>query len=173
MFGTCCKVKLLYRFLNSSVSTLTGQLDSSFQTGLGSMLWVVLAWVVFLILSCDRPWVLHPQSLDRWDFSACLWGARPGPTLHTMSYAPLSTLELCALPPQCWRSLPSLPRFLFLLLVLLFSCLVVSDSWRPCGLQHARLPHLHCLPEFTQTRVHWVSDDIQPSHPLSPPCKEI
>ena len=28
---------------------------------------------------------------------------------------------------------------------------------------------LHCLPEFAQTHVHWVSDAIQPSHPLSPP----
>ena len=28
---------------------------------------------------------------------------------------------------------------------------------------------LHCLPEFTQTRVHWVSDAIQPSHPLPSP----
>ena len=26
---------------------------------------------------------------------------------------------------------------------------------------------LHCLPEFAQTPVHWVSDAIQPSHPLS------
>ena len=26
----------------------------------------------------------------------------------------------------------------------------------------------HHLPEFAQTRVHWVSDVIQPSHPLSP-----
>ena len=25
----------------------------------------------------------------------------------------------------------------------------------------------HQLPEFTQTHVHWVSDAIQPSHPLS------
>ena len=30
-------------------------------------------------------------------------------------------------------------------------------------------PILHCLPEFAQTRVHWVRDAIQPSHPLSPP----
>ena len=30
-------------------------------------------------------------------------------------------------------------------------------------------PFLHCLPEFTQTHVHWVGDAIQPSHPLSPP----
>ena len=27
----------------------------------------------------------------------------------------------------------------------------------------------HQLPEFTQTHVHWVSDAIQPSHPLSSP----
>ena len=29
-------------------------------------------------------------------------------------------------------------------------------------------PVLHCLPEFVQTHVHWVSDAIQPSHPLPP-----
>ena len=28
---------------------------------------------------------------------------------------------------------------------------------------------LHYLPEFAQTCVHWVSDTIQPSHPLPPP----
>ena len=27
----------------------------------------------------------------------------------------------------------------------------------------------HHLPEFAQTRVHWASDAIQPSHPLSSP----
>ena len=30
-------------------------------------------------------------------------------------------------------------------------------------------PVHHQLPEFTQTYVHWVSDAIQPSHPLSSP----
>ena len=30
-------------------------------------------------------------------------------------------------------------------------------------------PTLHCLPEFAQINVHWVSDVIQPPHPLSPP----
>ena len=30
------------------------------------------------------------------------------------------------------------------------------------------LPVHHQLPEFTQTHVHWVSDAIQPSHPLLP-----
>ena len=31
------------------------------------------------------------------------------------------------------------------------------------------LPVHHQLPEFTQTHVHWVSDAIPPSHPLSSP----
>ena len=31
------------------------------------------------------------------------------------------------------------------------------------------LPVHHQLPEFTQTHVHWVSDAIHPSHPLSSP----
>ena len=31
------------------------------------------------------------------------------------------------------------------------------------------LPVNHKLPEFTQTQVHWVSDAIQPSHPLASP----
>ena len=50
-----------------------------------------------------------------------------------------------------------------------FSCSVVSDSLRTHGLQHARFPVHHHLPEFTQTHVHWVRDAIQTSHPLQPP----
>ena len=47
---------------------------------------------------------------------------------------------------------------------------VVSDSSRPHESQHARPPPVHHqLPEFTETHVHRVSDDIQPSHPLSFP----
>ena len=48
-----------------------------------------------------------------------------------------------------------------------FSQSVMSDSLWPHGLQHARLPWHHQFPEPTQTHVHWVSDAIQPSHPLS------
>ena len=42
-------------------------------------------------------------------------------------------------------------------------------SLQPHGLQHARLPVLHHLPVFAQTHDHWVSDAIQPSHPLLSP----
>ena len=46
-----------------------------------------------------------------------------------------------------------------------FSCSVMSDSLRPHGLQHARLP----CPSPTQTHVHWVGDAINHlifCHPL-------
>ena len=35
------------------------------------------------------------------------------------------------------------------------------------------LPVHHQLPEFTQTHVHWVSNAIQPSHPLSSPSPSV
>ena len=50
-----------------------------------------------------------------------------------------------------------------------FSHSVVSDSLRYYGLQQPGFPVLHHLPECAQTHVHWVSDAIQPSHPLSSP----
>ena len=45
----------------------------------------------------------------------------------------------------------------------------MSDSFQPHELQHASLPYPLLFPEVTQTHVHWVSDAIQPSHPLSLP----
>ena len=50
-----------------------------------------------------------------------------------------------------------------------FSHSVVSDSLQPHGLQHARPTCPSQLPEFTQTHLHWATDAIQPSHPLSSP----
>ena len=51
-----------------------------------------------------------------------------------------------------------------------FSLSVVSNSLRPHGLQHTRLPcPSPTLLELTQIHVHWVCDAIQPSHPLSSP----
>ena len=48
-----------------------------------------------------------------------------------------------------------------------FSHSVVSNSLWPHGLQHPGFPVHHWLLEFIQTPVHWVSDAIQPSHPLN------
>ena len=53
------------------------------------------------------------------------------------------------------------------------SCLTLCDpmDWSTPG-----LPVHHQLPGFTQTHVHWVSDSIQPYHPLfspSPPALNL
>ena len=44
----------------------------------------------------------------------------------------------------------------------------VQLFWDPMECNTPGFPFLHCLLEFAQTHVHWVSDAIQPSHPLSP-----
>ena len=44
-------------------------------------------------------------------------------------------------------------------------CLTI---WEPMDYRMPGFPVLHYLPELAQTHVHWVSDAIQPSHPLSP-----
>ena len=56
-------------------------------------------------------------------------------------------------------------------MLLLFSCLDVSNSLQPHGPQHTRLACLSLSPQ-AQTHVHQVGDAIQPSHQLlfpSPP----
>jgi len=40
---------------------------------------------------------------------------------------------------------------------------------KPMDYSTTGLPVHHQLPEFTQTHVRWVDDDIQPSHPLLSP----
>ena len=44
------------------------------------------------------------------------------------------------------------------------SCLTICN---PMDCRKPDFPVLHHLLKFAQTHVHWVSDDIQPSHPLS------
>ena len=46
------------------------------------------------------------------------------------------------------------------------SCLTLCN---PMDCSLPGFPVHHQLPELTQTHVHWVSDAIQPSHPLSSP----
>ena len=41
--------------------------------------------------------------------------------------------------------------------------------WDPVDCSTPGFPVLHHLPEFAQSHAHWVSDAIQPSHPLSSP----
>ena len=46
------------------------------------------------------------------------------------------------------------------------SCLTLCN---PVNCSTPVLPGHHQLPEFTHSHAHWVSDAIQPSHPLSSP----
>ena len=48
-------------------------------------------------------------------------------------------------------------------------CSVAKLCLTLCNMQHTSFLVLHFLPEFAQTHVHWVSDAIQLSHPLSSP----
>ena len=60
------------------------------------------------------------------------------------------------------------PKILYKWLVLiLFSCSVMSIC-DPMDCSTPGFPVHHHLPELAENHVHWVSDAIQPSHPLSP-----
>ena len=67
--------------------------------------------------------------------------------------------------------------FVFKTYVLLWFCSVAHlchVHLRSNGLKHtAGFPVLYHLLELAQTHVHWVSDVIQPSHPLSSPSPPV
>ena len=49
---------------------------------------------------------------------------------------------------------------------MLFNCSVVSDCLWPTDCNTPGFPDFQHLLEFAQIHVHWISDAIQPSHPL-------
>ena len=51
---------------------------------------------------------------------------------------------------------------------LLFQLPSLSSSLQPDGLQHARPLCPSPSPKFAQVHVHYISDAIQASHPLTP-----
>ena len=76
------------------------------------------------------------------------------------------------LPSDCLsivlqQKLPSSDECIYSVSSVQFSCSVLSDSLQPHEPQHTRPPCPSPTPEFTQTHVRWVSDAIQPPHPLS------
>ena len=80
------------------------------------------------------------------------------PTVDIQSLTQNEEMEVLTIDLPCGKTLS-----------VWFSCSVVSDPLWLHGLQHARLPCPSPTPEVTQTHVHWVSNAIQPSHPLSSP----
>ena len=66
---------------------------------------------------------------------------------------------------------PSRRDYLFLVVVIQsLSCVWLCD---PMDCNMPGFPVLHHLLEFAQTHVHWVSDAIQPSHPLLSPSPAL
>ena len=52
-----------------------------------------------------------------------------------------------------------------------YCCSVTQSCHALCDPMDCSMPGfliLHCLPELAETLIYWVSDAIQPSHPLSP-----
>ena len=82
-------------------------------------------------------------------------------------YVHTSILNICISIPSCsWVHQYQLCRFH---VSVQFARSAMSDSLRPHGQQHARLPVHHKLPEIAQTHVPPVGNAIQPSHPLPSP----
>ena len=55
-------------------------------------------------------------------------------------------------------------------------CSVTQSCPNLCNLVDCSMPGfpvLHCLPQFAQTHVRWVSDAIQPYYPLLPPSPPV
>ena len=108
--------------------------------------------------------------------------SQAGNCIHDLGFSPLISLPplicvsritfnpswncpLFILWPRVGNPIPSLFRRLQ------FSSVAQScpTLWDPMDCSMSSLPVHQQLPEFTQTHVHWVSDAIQASHPLSCP----
>ena len=93
----------------------------------------------------------------------------PGLPVHHQLLESTQTHVHCvgdAIQPSHPRSSPSPALNGMVSSVQSLSCVRLCD---PMNRSTPGLPVHHHLPEFTQTHVHWVSDAIQPSHPLSSP----
>ena len=77
---------------------------------------------------------------------------------------------------EMWSYLPYCafePTILFLGVLLLFSCSVMSDSLQPYGLQHSSLPCPSPSPQACSNPCPSSWWAIQPSHPLSSPSPPV
>ena len=109
------------------------------------------------------PWIPpHPQHSKN---SACNFTVSPP---HSLFASSSSWCSQCRLQPG--SSAVTLVQVLLTSPgLLLFSSSFVSDSSWPMDYSTPGFPVHHYLLELVQTDVRWVSDAIQPTHPLSPP----
>ena len=110
------------------------------------------------------------------------WPPCPSPTPGVYSNScPLSqwchpTILSSAVPFSCFQSFPTSGSFPMSQFFAFSSSLVTQSCPTLCNPMNCSTPGLpvhHQLPESIQTHVHWVSDAVQPSHPLSSPSRTL
>ena len=118
-----------------------------------------------LAVASSPPHIPPPDSTSHWP-QCSYWVGHPFSSLPSLRSflsisagmpLPRETSSLCVFYPK--------PASLFQF----SSVQSLSCVQHPMDCSMLGLPVHHQLPEFTQTHVHWVSDAIQPSHPLSSP----
>ena len=116
------------------------------------------------------------------------WHLPEGPGVpHRMSFSSVTPTRHRNLQGCSWRMLTSSTSLLYRALTLESRngggfwgipergqlqggcCAVAPTLCNPMDCSTPGFPVLHHLPELAQTHVHWVSDVIQPSHPLFSP----
>ena len=92
--------------------------------------------------------------------------AQPGLIPSTSEFRPIALWFLAHHSPKALYQFHSVPWKDTQFSSVTQSCLTLCDT---VGCSMPGFPVHHQLPELTHTHVHWVSDTIQPSHPLSSP----
>ena len=123
-----------------------------------SHVWV---FATLWIVACQVPLSMGFSRQEYWSGLPFPFpGDLPDPVIETVSPAsPVLAGEFFTTEPS---GKPSSVQFISVAQ----SCLTLCD---PMNSSTPGLPVHNQLPEPTQTHVHWVSDAIQPSHPLSSP----
>ena len=85
--------------------------------------------------------------------------------MHIHTYTRTHTQNFIHLSTDFW-TVQQWTIFLFMAFVRSLSCVQLCY---PLDCSALGFPVLHYLPEFAQIHVHWVSDAIEPCHPLLPP----
>ena len=142
-----------------------------------SQIWKDTYWITLfgglvtkLGLTLVTPWAVAHQAPLSMGFSRQeYWSGLPFPSWGDL---PNPGIEFQSLAWQADSLLTKLPGKLHVSLSVQFSSVVAQSCPTLCDPMNPSTPGLpvhHQLPEFTQTPVHWVSDAIQPSHPLLSP----
>ena len=114
---------------------------------------IVQWWILQKMMELDNEWSLEPWMSQRieplcWPILDCEMRVKPLRCLGLFAEASISSVQFSSGAQSC------------------------LTLYNPMDCSLPGLPIHHQLPEFTQTHVHWVSDAIQPSHPLLSPSPQ-